>query len=85
MMPRTMLSKHASGSYTATDRDALNVEFEALTAEIERVADNTQWNGTNLLDGASAFVFQIGANASQTVSVTINDFETVPEWINICF
>ena len=75
---RELAVQAASGSYTATDLDALNVEFEALTAEIERVADNTQWNGTNLLNGASAFAFQIGANASQTVSVTINDFETAP-------
>jgi flagellin len=54
----------------------LNTEFEALTTEIERVADNTQWNGTNLLNGASAFSFQVGANASQTISLTIADFET---------
>ena len=75
---RELAVQAASGSYTATDLDALNVEFEALTAEIERVADNTQWNGTNLLNGASAFAFQVGANASQTISVTINDFETAP-------
>jgi len=72
---RELAVQASSGSYTATDRDALNVEFEALTAEIERVADNTQWNGTNLLNGASAFAFQVGANASQTIAVTIKDFD----------
>jgi len=73
---RELAVQAASGTYTATDRDALNVEFEALTAAIEDVADDTQWNGTNLLNGASAFAFHVGANASQTISLTIGDFET---------
>ena len=77
---RELAVQAASGTATATDRDALNVEFEALTAEIERVADNTQWNGTNILDGTvgtnGAVAFQVGANASQTISVTFADFET---------
>ena len=75
---RELAIQAASETYTATDRDALNLEFEALTVGIEDIADDTQWNGTNLLNGASAFAFQVGANASQTISVTINDFETAP-------
>jgi flagellin len=73
---RELAVQAASGTYSATDRDALNVEFEALTAAIEDIADDTQWNGTNLLNGASAFAFHVGANASQTISLTIGDFET---------
>jgi flagellin len=75
---RELAVQGASGTYTATDRDALDVEFQALTAAIEDIADDTQWNGTALLSGASAFVFHVGANASQTISLTINDFETAP-------
>jgi flagellin len=73
---RELAVQGASGTTSATDNDALNVEFEALTAEIERVADNTQWNGSNLLNGASQFSFQVGANASQTITLTVVDFET---------
>ena len=73
---RELAVQGASGTTSATDNDALNVEFEALTAEIERVADNTQWNGSNLLNGASQFSFQVGANASQTITLTVGDFET---------
>ena len=65
-----------NGTNSTTDLTALDVEFEALKAEIERIADDTQWNGTALLSGASAFSFQVGANASQAISVTIKDFET---------
>ena len=73
---RELAVQASSGTMSSTDKTALNTEFEALTTEIERVADNTQWNGTNLLNGASAFSFQVGANASQTISLTIGDFET---------
>ena len=77
---RELAVQAASETATATDRDALNVEFEALTAEIERIADNTQFNGDNLLDGtigsSGVVTFQVGANASQTIQVTFADFET---------
>ena len=70
----------ASGTNSATDRDALNVEFAALIAAVEDIADDTQWNGSNLLDGSvgssGAVSFQVGANASQTISVTFADLET---------
>ena len=73
---RELAVQGATGTLTATDLDAIDLEFEALTLAIEDIADDTQWNGTNLLNGASAFSFQIGANASQTISLTIKDFET---------
>ena len=52
---------------------ALNTEYMALAAEIERVAQNTQFNGTDILDNTpgsgGSVTFQVGANASQTVAV----------------
>ncbi|MBV27218.1 MAG: hypothetical protein CMQ13_04030, partial [Gammaproteobacteria bacterium] len=42
--------------------------------EVKRVAENTQWNGTNILDGnQTATTFQVGANASQTIAVNFGD------------
>ena len=65
-------------TYSTAQRVAMNDEFVALQSEIDRVADNTQWNGMNLLDGTggnwgggSLFTFQVGANAGQTISVAI--------------
>ena len=76
---RELAVQGASGTYSTADLDNLNLEFEALTTEIERIADNTQWNGSNLLDGTAASLsFQVGANKDQTLSLAINDFETVP-------
>jgi len=65
-------------TYSTAQRVAMNDEFVSLQSEIERVAENTQWNGMNLLDGSggssggqSLFIFQIGANAIQTITVAV--------------
>jgi flagellin len=76
---RELAVQAASGTMSTTDQAALSTEFEALTLGIDAIADNTQWNGTQLLDATSnsgVFAFQVGANASQTISVTIRDFTT---------
>ena len=70
---RELAVQASSGTNSATDRTALNTEFQALGAEVTRIGGNTQWNGTNILDGAAtsgAQSFQVGANASQTISHT---------------
>ena len=70
---RELAVQATSGTNSSTDRTALNTEFQALGAEITRVGGNTQWNGVNILDGAAtsgAQSFQVGANASQTISHT---------------
>jgi len=77
---RELAVQATTGTMSSTDKAAADVEFEALDAEILRVSQNTEWNGTKLLDGSlnasAATTFQIGANASQTVSVTFSDFST---------
>ncbi len=61
-------SRNATNS--DTDRQALNAEVTQLKAEIQRVAEQTTFNGTNLLDGSfTAQAFQIGANQGQTITV----------------
>ena len=76
---RELAVQAASGTYSATDRDALEVEFDALQAAIQDINDDTQWNGTALLSGGSTFTFHVGANASQTIAVTLKDFDTTGE------
>src|SRR5690554_6914361 len=61
-------SRNATNS--GTDRQALNAEVEQLKSEIQRVAEQTQFNGTDLLNGSfTGAVFQVGANQGQTISV----------------
>ena len=77
---RELAVQATTGTMSSTDKAAADVEFEALAAEILRISQNTEWNGTKLLDGSlnasAATTFQVGANASQTVSVTFSDFST---------
>jgi flagellin len=48
---RELAVQGATGTNSSTDVTALQTEFTALRDEIFRVVENTQWNGTNLLDG----------------------------------
>jgi flagellin len=74
---RELAVQAISDSNTTADRTALNNEYKQLSDEVKRVAENTQWNGTNILDGArTATTFQIGANASQTIEVNFGDLAT---------
>ena len=47
---RTLAVQSASDTNTTADRAALNTEFELLRTEIDRIGNNTQWNGENVLD-----------------------------------
>ena len=74
---RELTVQAATGTNTTAELAVLNTEFESLEAEIHSISTNTQWNGTNILDGSLGAVnFHVGANANQTVSVTFADLNT---------
>jgi len=79
---RELAVQASSGTNTSTDLDYLDLEFAQLATEIDRIASNTQWNGNTILDGTAVSAtsgtvsFQVGANASQTISITFKDFTT---------
>ncbi|HSW62085.1 MAG TPA: flagellin [Dissulfurispiraceae bacterium] len=68
---RELAVQSANATNSASDRAALQAEVTQRIQEIDRVATQTQFNGTTLLDGSfSSQVFQVGANANQTISVS---------------
>ena len=77
---RELALQAANGTTDVKDRTYLNQEYQALYAEIDRIADNTEWNGRTILDntadGSSSSVveFQVGVDTGQTVSVDFGDF-----------
>ena len=80
---RELAVQAANGTYSATDRDALNLEFGELMSEIDRIAKNTQWNGMSILDGDgqhdettadTSVTVQLGPSASQTMTVTLKSW-----------
>lgn len=76
---RELSVQSGTGTLSTADRTALNTEFVALSTEIERIADNTQWNGDNLLDGSAGanglMTFQVGYEADQTITVNLGDLQ----------
>ncbi len=68
---RELSVQSANATNNTTDRAALQAEVSQLMSEIDRVANQTSFNGTKLIDGSNAtFKFQVGANANETIDVT---------------
>lgn len=68
---RTLAGQAANGSNTQADRAALQLEMRQLGEEINRISADTTFGGTNLLDGSYSAEFQVGADANQTISMTM--------------
>jgi len=79
---RELAVQSGTGTTSSEDRTYLDAEFDHLVAEIERVAANTQWNGRNILNGdaggstVSTVAFQVGADPTQTVSLTFGNMSS---------
>ena len=72
---RELAVQSANDTNTQSDRDSLQAEVAQLKEELGRIAQTTQFNGKNLLDGSlTSANFQVGANAgsSQTISFGID-------------
>lgn len=75
---RTLAVQSSNGSNTTADRTALNAEYSELELELQRIASQTSFGGVNLLDGTYSADFQIGADASQTIGISVStDFSGV--------
>ncbi len=71
---RTLAQQSANGTNSQDDRDALQSEVDQLGLEIDRISKDTTFAGNSLLDtDDKAFDFQVGANAFQKISFTLND------------
>ena len=80
---RELAVQAGTGTTDSADRTYLNSEFVALRTEIDRIVDNTQWNGRNILDGSagastgkSTVAFGIGQDGvkTQTLSTSFGNF-----------
>ena len=70
-----LATQAANDTNTSLDRDAIQKEIDALTTEINRVADSTEFNSQKILNGSfKAKQLQVGAKneAQQKISVTID-------------
>ncbi|TXR53248.1 flagellin [Reinekea thalattae] len=70
---RELAVQSSNSTNSEENRVALQAEVEQLMSEITRTAEETNFNGQNLLDGSFNGIFQIGADAGQTVEISISE------------
>ena len=78
---RELAVQSSNDTYTGADRGYLDLEFQQLKSEVNRISDTTEWNGMAILNGSTKnddgtvgkFDFQVGANNGQIISHTISD------------
>jgi flagellin len=68
---RTLAGQASNGSNTDEDRLAIQEEIRSLSAEVNRIAEDTTFGGQNLLDGSYEASFQVGADAVQTIGFSM--------------
>jgi len=67
---RELAVQASNATNSKADREALQAEVKQLTDEVDRVAKQTSFNGTKILDGSFAgALFQVGANAGDNITV----------------
>jgi flagellin len=76
---RELAVQSASGTYSQSDRAALQLEFDELGLEVTRIQENTKWNGIALLDtarttAATKINIQLGASSGQTMALSFKDW-----------
>jgi flagellin len=82
---RELSVQSANDTNTGSDRSSINAEVKQLKEELDRIAQTTQFNGKNLLDGTmNNATFQVGANAgdNQKISFSIASARTADLGVN---
>ena len=68
---RELAVQSANATNNATDRESLDAEFQALSAEIKRNLEGTSFNGTKLFAALATMTFQVGANNTPTDQIAV--------------
>ena len=69
---RDLAVQAGNDSNNAESRAAITTEVEALTEELTRISQSTNFNGTNLLDGSQDLSFQVGANGEASSQIVVS-------------
>ena len=82
---RELAVQASNGTYTSQDRVALQAEVSDLQSEINRIATDTTFNNIGVLSGAAStgITFQVGADNTQTMTVSIPRITISSAGINI--
>jgi len=71
---RELAIQASNGTLNTGDRAVIDSEFQALVGEIDRVANQTTFNGVNLLDGSTTSLsIQVGTESGETIDIAFED------------
>ena len=74
---RDLALQSANDTNSPRDRAALQKEIDALILEVDRISETTSFAGRKPLDGtAQGMTFQVGADANETISLSVGDLST---------
>jgi flagellin len=74
---RDLAVQAANGTYQASDRSAINTTVQQYLQQINTIANQTSFNGINVLNGSSSSLsFQVGANVGQAIDVQLGQGAT---------
>lgn len=79
---RELSVQAANDTLVTSDREDIWAEVNQLIAEVERISDDTEYNGQNLLGGGTTTstdmqkTFQVGADANKTIVLNVNNAGT---------
>ena len=82
---RELATQSATGTIGSTERQTIQLEYDALSAELDRIAATTEFNGQKLIDGSLAegaldsVSIQIGLNSTSTSRINLNEVLNVTE------
>ncbi len=75
---RSLASQSANGTVGQQERETINLEYQNLLAEMDRISSTTEFRGTNLLDGSLAsdalenLILQLGVDSSSDNQINLN-------------
>lgn len=74
---RDLSVQAANGTNGTQDVSSIQTEVTQLVAELDRIANTTNFNNRNVLDGTlGTLSFQVGANANETISISTGDMSS---------
>jgi flagellin len=80
---RELAVQAANDTNVSADRTAIQSEINQLVSELDRIAQNTEFNTQKLLNGSfNGKVFQIGANSGQSITLSITNMGSTSLSVN---
>lgn len=78
-----LAEQSANGVYSTVQRSALQLEFAALSSELQRISETTTFNGLPLLSGSAQVNLQVGFDGQSSSQVTYSGIDATLAALNL--